>query len=119
MRANGRATGPVLTSRFSVVLNHSALLPFSQAAAALSKHPTAVSSGEEARKLPGVGDKIGKKIDELLQTGKLKKLENIRNDDTSTALKVFCALRVLERFVWLVSMRSVSSCFLMRPCISF
>ena len=75
----------------------------------MSKHPTAVSSGEEARKLPGVGDKIGKKIDELLQTGKLKKLENIRNDDTSTALKVFyCVLRGLERFVWSVGMRSVS-----------
>ena len=54
----------------------------------MSKHPVAVANGEEARKLPGVGDKIGKKIDELLQTGKLKKLENIRNDDTSTALKV-------------------------------
>ena len=54
----------------------------------MSQHPVAVANGEEARKLPGVGDKIGKKIDELLQTGKLKKLENIRNDDTSTALKV-------------------------------
>jgi len=60
---------------------------YRKAAAALSKHPVAVANGEEARKLPGVGDKIGKKIDELLQTGKLKKLENIRNDDTSTALK--------------------------------
>jgi DNA polymerase beta len=59
-----------------------------QAAAALSKHPTQIRNGEEAKALQGVGDKISKKIDELLQTGKLKKLENIRNDDTSTALKV-------------------------------
>ena len=73
---------------------------YKKAAAALSKHPVAVANGEEARKLPGVGDKIGKKIDELLQTGKLKKLENIRNDDTSTALKVINELaNVFDLFI--------------------
>jgi len=60
---------------------------YRKAAAALSAHPKAISNGDEAKKLPGVGEKIAKKIDELLQTGKLKKLENIRNDDTSVAIQ--------------------------------
>lgn len=36
----------------------------------------------------GVGDKIAKKIDEFLQTGKLEKLEKIRKDDTTEAINL-------------------------------
>jgi DNA polymerase beta len=50
---------------------------YRNAAIALAAHPTRVQSGEEARKLNGVGDKISKKIDEFLQTGKLQKLEKV------------------------------------------
>lgn len=50
---------------------------YRKAAAILATHPTRIRSGEEAKKLPGVGDKISKKIDEFLQTGKLQKLENV------------------------------------------
>ncbi len=34
----------------------------------------------------GVGDKIAKKIDEILQTGKLAKLEKIRSSESSQAI---------------------------------
>lgn len=40
-----------------------------------------VKSGDEARKLPGIGEKIAKKIDEFLSTGKLQKLENVLPSD--------------------------------------
>jgi len=36
-----------------------------------------LKSGDEARKLPGVGEKIAKKLDEIIQTGKLRKLEEV------------------------------------------
>ena len=51
-----------------------------QAAGVLAKLDYRISSGEEARKLDGIGDKISKKIDEFLQTGKLDKLEKVCND---------------------------------------
>ena len=35
-----------------------------------------------------VGQKIGEKIDEFLDTGKLRKLEKIRSDDTSVAINL-------------------------------
>lgn len=50
---------------------------YRNAATALAAHPTRIRSGEEARKLNGVGAKISKKIDEFLQTGKLQKLEKV------------------------------------------
>lgn len=50
---------------------------YRKAASALAKHGTRIKSGEEARKLDGIGDKISKKIDEFLETGKLRKLDNV------------------------------------------
>ncbi|CAK6950747.1 DNA polymerase beta [Scomber scombrus] len=67
--STGRYTSPMLT-----------------AASTISKYPTKIRNGEEAKKLDGVGAKIAEKIDEFLQTGKLRKLEKIRNDDTSSSI---------------------------------
>lgn len=50
---------------------------YRKAASVLAAHPLRISSGKEAQALNGVGDKIAKKIDEFLQTGKLRKLENV------------------------------------------
>jgi DNA polymerase/3'-5' exonuclease PolX len=57
-----------------------------KAASALAKHPTKIKSGDEARKLQGIGDKIAKKIDEFISTGQLAKLEKIRKDDKSQTI---------------------------------
>lgn len=59
---------------------------YKKAANVLAKHPERIKSGAEARKLDGVGDKIAKKIDEILSTGQLQKLEKIRADDSSQAI---------------------------------
>lgn len=61
---------------------------YRKAAATLGALPERVKSGEEARKLPGIGDKIAKKIDEFLATGKLRKLEDINKDDTNVAINL-------------------------------
>uniref|UniRef100_A0A3Q3E978 DNA polymerase n=1 Tax=Labrus bergylta TaxID=56723 RepID=A0A3Q3E978_9LABR len=46
-------------------------------ASTISKYPNKIKNGEEAKKLEGVGAKIAEKIDEFLQTGKLRKLEKV------------------------------------------
>ncbi|XP_017880225.1 DNA polymerase beta-like [Ceratina calcarata] len=61
---------------------------YRKAAATLSGLPERVKSGEEARKLPGIGEKIAKKIEEFLTTGKLRKLEDINKDDTNVAINL-------------------------------
>lgn len=50
---------------------------YRKAAGTLSGLSERVQSGGEAKKLPGIGEKIAKKIDEFLNTGKLQKLENV------------------------------------------
>ncbi|KAJ8005744.1 hypothetical protein DPEC_G00121080 [Dallia pectoralis] len=59
---------------------------YRKAASSISKYPQKLKNGDEAKKLDGVGKEIAKKIDEFLQTGTLKKLEKIRNDDTSSSI---------------------------------
>ncbi|XP_014251968.1 DNA polymerase beta-like [Cimex lectularius] len=59
---------------------------YRKAAQTLAALPNRIKNGEEAKKLKGIGTKIAEKIDEFMNTGKLRKLDNIRNDETSQAV---------------------------------
>ncbi|KAJ2950005.1 hypothetical protein O0L34_g11340 [Tuta absoluta] len=59
---------------------------YKKAASVLASHSKRIESGDEAKKLNGIGEKIAMKIDEFLQTGKLKKLENIHQDEEAQAI---------------------------------
>ncbi|XP_076618691.1 DNA polymerase beta [Colletes latitarsis] len=61
---------------------------YRKAANSLSSLPHRIENGDAAKKLPGIGDKIGKKIDEFLSTGKLQKLETINKDETNVAINL-------------------------------
>ncbi|XP_070621576.1 DNA polymerase beta isoform X2 [Erythrolamprus reginae] len=61
---------------------------YRKAASVISKYPSKIKSGSEAKKLDGVGTKIAEKIDEFLSTGKLRKIEKIRQDDTSSSINL-------------------------------
>ncbi|KAM3964098.1 DNA polymerase beta-like isoform 2-T3 [Aphomia sociella] len=61
---------------------------YRKAASVLATHHKRIESGEEAKKMHGIGDKISKKIDEFLQTGKLKKLDNIHQDEDAQAINL-------------------------------
>jgi hypothetical protein len=50
---------------------------YRKAAKAVATHRGAITSGSEARDLPGVGIKIANKIDEILATGRLAKLDAV------------------------------------------
>ncbi|XP_053612299.1 DNA polymerase beta-like [Plodia interpunctella] len=61
---------------------------YKKAAGVLAAHHKRIESGDEAKKLNGIGDKIAKKIDEFLQTGKLRKLETIHQDEQAKAINL-------------------------------
>jgi DNA polymerase beta len=61
---------------------------YRKAATVLSTQPTRIKSGDEAKKLSGIGEKIVKKIDEFIHTGKLRKLENIHQDADAQAISL-------------------------------
>lgn len=68
--------------------NHHKHNAYRKAAQALAGLSFRIKSGDEAKKLPGVGAKIALKIDEIIETGKLQKLDNIRKDDSYVAINL-------------------------------
>ncbi|KAG5870115.1 hypothetical protein JTB14_025998 [Gonioctena quinquepunctata] len=61
---------------------------YKKAASVIAEYPGHITSGEEAKKLKGVGEKIANKIDEFVSTGKLRKLENIHGDTKNAAISL-------------------------------
>lgn len=64
-------------------------LSYQKASAVLKRHPEAVTSYEQAIKLPGIGKNIAEKIAEIAQTGELRKLNNINQREDLSAIKLF------------------------------
>ncbi|KAJ3031203.1 hypothetical protein HDV00_008486 [Rhizophlyctis rosea] len=62
---------------------------YAKAIRSISRVPETITSGAQALKLPGVGAKIAAKIDELLQTGKLERIERDSLDPKLSAIKLF------------------------------
>jgi len=58
--------------------NHHKHNAYRKAAQALAGLGFRIKTGDEAKKLPGVGAKIALKIDEIIETGKLEKLDKKR-----------------------------------------
>jgi DNA polymerase beta len=61
-----------------------------KAATALQLYPKKIESGAEAMKLDGIGKKIAAKIDEIIKTGTLKKLEEDRKNPRIQACNQLC-----------------------------
>ena len=72
---------------------------YDEAAYAISKLTFKVTSGDQVskgpKKIPGIGKGIAKKIDEFLQTGKIKKLEELKRGGISTNEEIANALEQL------------------------
>lgn len=58
----------------------------------LKSHPTLIESGAQAQLLDGVGKKIAAKIDEIIATGALRKLEEAKLDPKQQALNTLTAV---------------------------
>ena len=65
----------------SVNNNHFKYNAYRKAAQTLAGLDYRIKNGSEAKKLSGVGEKIAQKLDEMIETGKLAKLETILSDE--------------------------------------
>lgn len=55
-------------------------MAYSRAADALRRHPAAILSGSEAKAIQGVGAGMARRLDEVLETGELKELAELKQD---------------------------------------
>ncbi|CAN7983656.1 unnamed protein product [Ixodes hexagonus] len=69
--------------------DHWRALSYERAIMALKRHPTEITSWEEARSLPKVGERLADKIWEIVERGKLRKLEEFEGQERLVALQLF------------------------------
>jgi DNA polymerase IV len=67
-------------------------LSFRRAILTLKKQTKKITTKEEALKLPFVGDSIAEAIENIVQTGRLSKLEAIKDDPLNQALQLFMGI---------------------------
>ncbi|KAM9325049.1 DNA polymerase lambda [Gastrophryne carolinensis] len=77
----------VLAKAYSVQGDRWRSLGYSKAINALKSYNKPVTSSQEAAKIPGIGKKMADKIDEILDSGHLRKLDHI--SDSVAVLEVF------------------------------
>lgn len=58
----------------------------------LSRHPVRVTTCEQAKVLPYIGDSIGPKVEEIVNTDRLQRLEYAQNDPMSQVIKLFLGI---------------------------
>jgi DNA polymerase beta len=61
-------------------------MAYNKASSTLKQFPEPILSGKEASRLPGIGAKIAAKIDEIIETGGLQRLDNDRGDEKLQAI---------------------------------
>eukprot|EP01129_Flabellula_baltica_P008144 TRINITY_DN3207_c0_g1_i1.p1 TRINITY_DN3207_c0_g1~~TRINITY_DN3207_c0_g1_i1.p1 ORF type:complete len:367 (-),score=76.07 TRINITY_DN3207_c0_g1_i1:9-1109(-) len=71
------------------MIRHNAYM---MAAAQLKSYPKKINSGEEAKGLKGIGVKIAKKIQEIIDTGQLQRLDRDMNDEGLVALGIISGI---------------------------
>ncbi|KXJ95842.1 hypothetical protein Micbo1qcDRAFT_201184 [Microdochium bolleyi] len=64
-------------------------MSYKKAIAALKRHPERVTTAEQARGIRGIGQNIGDKIEEIVRTDRLRKLEYVQNDPQFQVLQLF------------------------------
>ena len=65
-------------------------LTYRRAVSALKRAAKQITTKEEARAIPGIGDSIADKIQEIVTTNRLRKLESAQLDPNEKVLKLFC-----------------------------
>ncbi|KAH7035018.1 uncharacterized protein B0I36DRAFT_317436 [Microdochium trichocladiopsis] len=64
-------------------------MSYKKAIAALKRHPVRITTAEQARGVVGIGQGISEKIEEIVRTDSLRKLEFVQNDPQFKVLQLF------------------------------
>lgn len=78
-----------LVETYKSTKDHWRAVSYEKAITALKNHPRDITSWEEARSLPGVGDRLADKIWEVVESGRLRKEEELCNSEHAIALQLF------------------------------
>nr|CAG8514765.1 72_t:CDS:10 [Entrophospora candida] len=71
----------ILYEHYERMKDHWRMLSYRKAISALKKYNKPITSYEEARNIFGIGERTAQKIMEIIETGRLQRIENLGEDD--------------------------------------
>ncbi|KAK8767875.1 hypothetical protein V5799_005343 [Amblyomma americanum] len=78
-----------MVETFQSTNDHWRALGYEKAIIQLKRHPTEIATWEEARSLPNIGERLADKIWEIVQQGKLQKLEEFQSQENLVSQNLF------------------------------
>lgn len=78
-----------LATTFKSTKDHWRALGYERAVSVLKNHSKEVTTWEEARALPGIGERLADKIWEIIESGRLRKMEEVCSNEKIAALNIF------------------------------
>uniref|UniRef100_A0A1E1X922 DNA polymerase n=1 Tax=Amblyomma aureolatum TaxID=187763 RepID=A0A1E1X922_9ACAR len=78
-----------MVETFQSTKDHWRALGYEKAIMQLKRHPTEITTREEARSLPNIGERLADKIWEIVQQGKLQKLEEFQSQENLVSQNLF------------------------------
>lgn len=75
---------------YEVTKDHWRFNAYRKAITALKRHPSRITTKEGALAIPGIGDRLADKIQEIVMTNTLRRLESIESDPDDEVIRVFC-----------------------------
>lgn len=78
-----------MVETFQSTKDHWRALGYEKAIIQLKRHPTEITTREEARSLPNIGERLADKIWEIVQQGKLQKLEEFQSQEKLVSQNLF------------------------------
>ncbi|KAI4284933.1 MAG: hypothetical protein L6R35_004770 [Caloplaca aegaea] len=78
-----------MSDYYDRIRDHWRSLAYRKCVSALRKQPSKITTKAEALSIPGIGDRLATKIEEIAFTDRLRRLENTSLDDRDTALQLF------------------------------
>lgn len=88
---NARITDQLeaMVETYQSTKDHWRALGYEKAIMQLKRHPTVITTWEEARALPNIGKRLADKIWEIVQQGRLQKLEEFQSQENLVAQNLF------------------------------
>ena len=81
-----------MSDYYSRTQDHWRTLAYRKAISQLKNHPVKITTKAEALAIPQIGDRLATKIEEIVLSNRLRRLENTSLDDRDTALQLFLGI---------------------------
>lgn len=82
----------IMSEHYKFIGDDFRAIAYRKAIATLKSQSKKIKTAEEARKLPGFGERLANKLEEIVKTGRLKRLEDAKDEKIDSTIKMLTGI---------------------------